>query len=119
MSEGCGCGAGTGKFDGMSDAYRRALGTVIAINVLMFCVEMTAGVLAGSQALKADALDFLADTLTYALSLFVIGRPLRVRATAALIKGLSLAVVGLSVFASTVYRVLVMGTPDAPVMGAV
>ncbi len=116
MSGGCGCGA---RFDGMSDAYRRALGIVIVINAAMFCIEMTAGLLAGSQALKADALDFFADTLTYAMSLAVIGRPLRVRATAALLKGLSLAVVGLWVLGTTAYRVLVLGVPDAPVMGAV
>ncbi len=116
MSEGCGCGT---RFDGMSDAYRRALGIVIVINAAMFCIEMTAGLLAGSQALKADALDFFADTLTYAMSLAVIGRPLRVRATAALIKGASLAGVGLWVLGTTAYRVLVLGVPDAPVMGAV
>jgi Co/Zn/Cd efflux system component len=124
MSEGCGCNGGAengvaGRFDGMSDAYRRALGAVIAINAAMFCIEMTAGQLAGSQALQADALDFLADTLTYAMSLVVIGRPLRVRATAALIKGASLAAVGLWVLGSTAYRVLALGLPDAPVMGAV
>lgn len=103
----------------MSDAYRRALGIVIVINAAMFCIEMTAGVLAGSQALKADALDFLADTLTYAMSLAVIGRPLRVRATAALIKGASLAAVGVWVLGSTAYRVLALGVPEAPIMGAI
>ena len=58
-------------FDGASLAYRRALIAVIAINAVMFCVEMSAGVLSGSQALKADALDFAGDTATYGLSLFV------------------------------------------------
>ena len=40
----------------------------------MFLTEMIAGQLAGSQALKADPLDFLADTITYGLGLAVIGR---------------------------------------------
>ena len=44
---------------------------VIAINGAMFLVEMIAGQLAGSQALQADALDFLGDTLTYGISLAV------------------------------------------------
>lgn len=118
MSEGCGCSA-SARFDGMSEAYRRALGIVIAINATMFCIEMTAGIIAGSQALKADALDFLADTVTYAISLAVIGRPLRLRATAALIKGLSLAGVGMWVLGSTAYRVVAVGVPEAPIMGAV
>jgi len=38
-------------FDGASPAYKRALIAVIAINAVMFCVEMSAGVLSGSQAL--------------------------------------------------------------------
>lgn len=107
------------KFDGMSAGFRRALWTVIGINAAMFVVEMTAGALAGSQALKADALDFFGDTLTYGISLFVLGMSLRVRATAALVKGVSLAVMGLWVFGATAYHVLVLGVPNAPVMGAV
>ena len=54
---GCGCGDDM-KFDGLSGAYRRALWAVIAINGAMFSAELDAGVVAGSQALKADALDF-------------------------------------------------------------
>lgn len=61
------------SFDGASSAYRRALYAVIAINAIMFIVEMTTGLMSGSQALEADALDFGGDTATYALSLFVIG----------------------------------------------
>jgi Co/Zn/Cd efflux system component len=57
------CGA-THTFDGSSSGFRRALLVVIGINALMFGVEMLAGTVAQSQALKADALDFLADTLT-------------------------------------------------------
>jgi Co/Zn/Cd efflux system component len=62
---GC-CGHGGADFDGMSPAYRRILWLVIAINAAMFGVETLAGHHAGSQALKADALDFLADSVTYA-----------------------------------------------------
>jgi Co/Zn/Cd efflux system component len=107
------------KFDGMSAGFKRALWIVIAINGVMFAVEMAAGALAGSQALKADALDFLGDTITYTLSLYVIGRSVRARASAALFKGLGLALMGLWVFGSTVWQVFVLDQPDAPVMGAV
>lgn len=117
MAAGC-CGHQP-RFDGMSRGFRRALWVVIAINGAMFLTEMAAGALAGSQALKADALDFLGDTLTYGISLLVLGMPLRVRTTAALVKGLSLAAMGLWVFGSTAYQVLVLGVPNAPVMGAV
>ncbi|GJL96262.1 MAG: hypothetical protein DHS20C06_00790 [Hyphobacterium sp.] len=105
------------KFDGMSAGFKRALWIVIAINAAMFVVEMFAGALAGSQALKADALDFLGDTITYAISLLVIGRSVRMRASAALFKGLGLAAMGLWVFGSTLWQVFVIGQPDPTVMG--
>jgi Co/Zn/Cd efflux system component len=107
------------KFDGMSTGFRRALWIVIAINATMFGVEVVAGSMAGSQALLADALDFLGDSLTYAISLVVIGMPVRVRSGAALAKGVSLAAMGLWVFGSTAWQALGPGLPDAPVMGGV
>ncbi|MBP5855768.1 cation transporter [Marivibrio halodurans] len=117
MSAGC-CNHGA-DFNGVSKGFRRALWIVIAINATMFAVEMAAGALAGSQALQADALDFLGDSLTYGISLAVLGLSLKVRATAALVKGISLALMGFWVFGSTAYQVLILGVPNAPVMGAI
>lgn len=117
MSGGC-CGSDA-KFDGVSNEFKRALWAVIAINGAMFFIEMAAGAFAGSKALQADALDFLGDTATYALSLYVIGMTLKVRATAALAKGLSLGAMGLWVFGSTAYQVLVLGVPSAEIMGGI
>lgn len=51
MSASCGHDV---SFDGTSAGYRRALWAVIALNATMFVVEITAGALAGSQALRAD-----------------------------------------------------------------
>lgn len=113
------CSGGVPVFDGMDPRYKRVLWTVIAINGVMFLTEMVAGQISGSQALKADALDFLADTITYGLSLAVIGASLQTRATAALFKGLSLSVMALWVFGSTVYQTLVLGLPSAEVMGVI
>ncbi|WP_350336190.1 cation transporter [Coralliovum pocilloporae] len=117
MSAGC-CNHNA-RFDGLSPAYKRVLWTVIALNGIMFAVELTAGVAARSQALQADALDFLGDTLTYGISLAVIGQSLAIRSTAALFKGFSLLVMGLFVFGATLYRVFVTGVPEAHVMGVV
>ena len=118
MSASC-CG-GNAKFEGLDPRYKRSLWFVIAINAAMFAIELIAGVVAGSQALlQADALDFLGDTLTYGISLAVIGMSLRVRATAALAKGVSLTLMGLWVFGSTAYHVLVLGVPRAEIMGLI
>ncbi|MCG7493755.1 cation transporter [Thalassobius sp. Cn5-15] len=114
---GC-CGHGA-KFDGMSPAYKRRLWAVIVLNAAMFVVEMSAGHMAQSQALQADALDFFGDALTYGVSLAVIGASIRVRTMAALGKGISLMVMGVWVFGSTAYRVLYLGVPQADIMGAV
>lgn len=118
-SDACGCSGGVPVFDGVDPRYKRVLWTVILINAAMFLTELVAGHLARSQALQADALDFLGDTVTYGLSLAVIGASLRTRAMAALFKGASLTLMGAWVFASTAYRVLILGVPQAEVMGAI
>ena len=92
---------------------------VIAINGIMFFVEMYAGHQAKSQALQADALDFFGDAMTYGISLAVIGASLKVRASAALFKGISLALMGIWVLGSTIWRIVYMGVPTAEVMGLV
>lgn len=107
------------KFDGLSADYKRRLWMVIAINAAMFVIEMSAGQMARSQALQADALDFLGDALTYGLSLAVIGASLRVRSGAAFAKGVSLLLMGAWVFGTTLYRVFYVGVPEAGVMGTI
>src|SRR5690606_28985757 len=97
-----GCCDHNSQFDGTSAAYRRALWIVIGLNATMFVVEMTSGHAAGSKALQADALDFLGDTMTYGLSLAVIGHAMHRRAWVAVLKGLSLSCMAVWVFGSTV-----------------
>ena len=114
-----GCCGSEAKFDGLSPDYKRRLWLVIALNATMFVVEMIAGHLAKSQALQADALDFLGDSLTYGISLAVIGASIQVRTNAALAKGVSLLLMGLWVFGSTVYRIFYVGVPEAQIMGGI
>ena len=106
-------------FEGLSDSYKRILMVVCAVNLLMFIIETVGGHLAGSMALQADALDFLADSVTYAASLLVIGKSLRLRANVALLKGISLAVMGIYVFSATIYRVFILQIPEAFTMSAI
>lgn len=106
-------------FTGDNPAFRRALWAVIAINAVMFVVEVVASISASSMALQADALDFLGDTATYGLSLFVLAKPPSWRTNAALFKGVTLAALGLWVLSSTLWRVFVTDIPQAMVMGSI
>ena len=100
-------------------SFRRVLWLVIFINATMFGVEIFAGIKAGSVSLLADALDFLGDTLSYGLSLFVLNMALKVRATVALVKGVSMGVFGLWVLGTVVWYALSDVVPDPIVMGTV
>jgi len=100
-------------------AYRRILWIVLIINFVMFLVEVIAGVAAGSVSLQADALDFLADSANYAISLFVVGMALRRRAQAAMFKGMTMALFGLWVIGNTLWHVFYGDVPDAMTMGVV
>lgn len=97
--------------------YKRALWIVILLNVGYGVVEIVGGFIAGSQALKADALDFLGDGLITLLGILAIGWSLAWRARSALIQGVFLGVLGLGILASTVYRVFVLNQPEAELMG--
>jgi len=94
------------SFDGTSPEYRKRLWIVIFLNAVMFVVEMASGFWAESKALQADALDFFGDTVTYALSLAVIGHSLKTRATVALAKGISLLLFGSWILITTAYQFL-------------
>jgi Co/Zn/Cd efflux system component len=100
-------------------AYRRVLWVVLAINTVMFMVEIGAGLVAGSASLQADALDFLGDAANYAISLIVVGMALRYRATAALAKGVTMGLFGLWVIGTVVWHAVHGTLPSAFTMGAV
>ncbi len=102
-----------------SPAWRRALWIALAVNAGMFLAEIVAGVAAGSASLQADALDFLGDAANYAISLGVAGMALAWRARAALLKGVSLGLLGLWVLGSTAWHAHAGTLPQAEVMGVV
>src|SRR3954447_5855931 len=102
-----------------SPAWRRALWIALAVNAGMFLLEIVAGVAAGSASLQADALDFLGDAANYAISLGGAGMVLTWRARAALLKGISLAVLGLWVIATTVWHAIHGTFPSAETMGVI
>ena len=99
--------------------WRRALWIALAVNAGMFAVEIVAGITGGSKALQADALDFFGDAANYAISLGVAGMALAWRARAALLKGVTLAGLGLYVLLATAWGALHGAAPQAEVMGVI
>ena len=98
---------------------RRILRVALAVNAAMFLVEVVSGLLAGSAALQADALDFLGDATNFAISLSVLGSQPRTRAKAALIKGATMAAFGTWVICSTAWHAWFGTLPQADIMGGV
>jgi Co/Zn/Cd efflux system component len=119
MNASCCHGCHEGDPQRGNPAYRRVLWIVLAINAVMFGVEIGAGLTAGSASLQADALDFLGDAANYAISLFVVGMALRYRAIAALVKGSTMGVFGLWVIGVTAWHAWHGTIPQAATMGAV
>jgi len=98
---------------------RRALVVALIANGIMALVEIGAGWQASSSALLADALDFLGDTATYAVSLFVLSRSASWKAGAAVAKSAAMALFGMVVLAQAGYSAVAQPLPSAPTMGVV
>lgn len=98
-------------------AYRRALWIVVILNLGYGVIEMVGGFWAGSQALKADALDFIGDGAITFLGLLAIGWSLAWRARSAMIQGVFLGLLGLGVIATTIWRAFAGTPPEAGLMG--
>lgn len=116
MSGCCGSACEVPPFAGQSKRYKRVLGAVIAINLGAFAVVATGGLLQGSATLAANALDFLADSATYGLTLWAIGQSAATRSGAALIKGGSLAFVALTIVGFALWRAVTGAAPEGLVI---
>lgn len=113
------CESKTSELEALRQRQGRVLWTVLWVNAGMFCLEFTAGLLAGSTALLADSLDMLGDSFVYGFSLFVLQRSATWRARAALAKGLIMAAFGIGVLVDVGFK-LVSGVPPlVPAMFAV
>lgn len=102
-----------------SASYKKILWVALIINLGMFLVEVASGLKAGSVSLMADSLDFLGDAANYAVSLFVLGMALTIRAKAALLKGVTLGLFGLGVLALTAYNLMTGRMPEPITMGTI
>ena len=91
---------------------RRVLQAVLAINATMFAVEFGAGVVAGSAALMADAVDMLGDALVYGLSIYALTRSARWKGGAALAKGVFILAFGVGIIVDVAIK-LRSGVPPS------
>jgi Co/Zn/Cd efflux system component len=103
----------------VSARFRRILWIALAINAVMFVVELAAGWKAESVSLLADAVDFLGDAANYAVSLFVLGLAAVWRSRTALLKGTMMGGYGLFVVGRAWWAWMQGDVPDAATMGIV
>lgn len=103
----------------LRERHSRILKTVLAINAAMFVIEFWAGIRSGSTALMGDSLDMLGDALAYGVSLYVLGKGMRLNAVAAMFKGGIMALLGLLVLGEAVFKVLNPSLPVAETMGLI
>jgi Co/Zn/Cd efflux system component len=99
--------------------YRRILWIALLVNAAMFAVEIGAGLRAGSVSLLADSLDFLGDAGNYAISLWVLGLGVVLRARAAQFKALCMLLFGIGVLGAALWQWWQGEVPSAPTMGVV
>lgn len=99
--------------------YGRVLWIALAVNLLMFGVEIGAGMVSGSVSLLADAIDFFGDAANYAVSLAVLSLGLVWRARAALLKAASMLAFGLAVLGKAGWAAMQGTPPEALTMGLV
>lgn len=118
QSGGCGCTGDSNRAE-HDPAYRRALWIVVLLNLGFGACEIVGGFIADSQALKADALDFIGDgTITF-VGLIALGWAAAARARIALVQGIFLMTLGLGVIGVAFWRALTAVAPDADLMGGI
>ncbi|ABF54266.1 cation transporter [Sphingopyxis alaskensis] len=115
---GCGCTGDSARAE-KDPAYRRALWIVVLLNLGFGACEIVGGFIADSQALKADALDFMGDGTITLVGLIALGWTAAARARIALVQGIFLLTLGLGVIAVALWRALTAVAPEADLMGGI
>ena len=103
----------------VAERQRRVLTGVLAINAVMFLVELVGGLLAHSTALLADSADMLGDSIVYGVSLYVVGRGPAWQARAALLKGGIMLAFGAAVLGEVATKLGRAVVPGAEVMSGI
>ena len=94
----------------------KVLITLLAINALMFLVEIVLGILSDSTALIADSMDMLADATVYGIGLYAVGRAAIVKIKAAHISGIFQIILGSMVAIDVIRRTIIGSEPESLLM---
>lgn len=110
------CCSGTVDLHAMQARERRVLMTVLVINLASFAMMLAAALYSGSSSLLSGTLDNLGDSLTYLLSLAVVGAGVAAKARVALLKGLLIFGAAVVVAVQIGWR---LAHPEVPVFEAI
>lgn len=94
----------------------KTLRLLLAINAVMFVVELTLGLWAQSTGLIADSLDMFADAAVYGLALYAVGKAASMKVRAAHLAGWLQLLLALGALAEVVRRFVVGSEPESTLM---
>ena len=95
---------------------KRTLRIALVLNVTMFVVEVTAGIIGNSMGLVAEGLDNLTDAAAYGIAMLAMTRGAVFKARAATVTGVVLLLLGIGVLIEVGRRVFYGEAPDGLLM---
>lgn len=99
------------QLDASNKAERRTLKQVLGINMFQVVMAGTVGFIANSTGLLGAALDNLADSAVYIVSLYAVGRGVIAQARAAKLSGVLLIMLGLMLLVEVIRRFVTEAEP--------
>ena len=115
MGSAC-CGNKEEQLQKIPKSQIRVLWTVLLINLVMFFVELSAGLIGDSLALISDSFDMLGDAIAYGSTLYVVNLGIAAKARSAELKAWIILFSALSILVASVYRTVFIAIPEANTM---
>lgn len=110
---GCGC-----EVEISEQQQGKTLWVLLAINTVMFVVELVIGWFAESTGLIADSIDMLADATVYAIAMYAVGRAMNAKINAARLSGIFQMLLAFALMADVLRRYVVGSDPESLLMMA-
>ncbi|MDT0651209.1 cation transporter [Autumnicola edwardsiae] len=99
------------QLDASNKAERKTLKQVLGINMFQVVMAGTVGFIASSTGLLGAALDNLADSAVYIVSLYAVGKGVAAQSRAATLSGVLLLVLGLVLLGEVIRRFIIETEP--------